>query len=189
MDKYKKELSSYLENHDLGEEEAELLVDWVESGHSIHENPDDFVDRDGKPVSFMSWQWILSDENHPEHRRLMYHRHELNDETVQRMSWFLNGGNELLGYDAYQYLVPYISDMEEVCQEAEALSQNITYILNNIKLTGNPVSEAMDLDDAISAIEVFCELFRDSAKRLSDNNDNCATTGVYHPIFSSYLKN
>ena len=189
MEKCKEELRYYLENHDFDEEEAEQLIDWVESGNSIYDNPDNFTDDEGRPVSYARWQWILSDENHPDHRRLMYHRHEFNDETVQKMSWFLNDGSELVGNDAYQYLVPYISDMEKVCREAATLSENITYILNNIKLTGDPVNEAMDLGDAISAIEVFCELFKESTKRLSDNYENCESIGVYRPIFAEHLRN
>ena len=55
------ELTRYLSMHDLDEEEAELLTEWVNSGHSVYTNPDEQYDDYGEELSYMKWYWRKQD--------------------------------------------------------------------------------------------------------------------------------
>ena len=73
---YFNEFLEYTEKHDLEQEECDLLESWVRNNHSVYDNPDDFLDDYGKPVSFIKWYRILKDKTHPEHERLLKHSWE-----------------------------------------------------------------------------------------------------------------
>lgn len=64
-----KDLLNYLKMHDLDEEEAQLLEEWIGAGNSINENPLHEYDDYGEEVPFMKWYWRQSDPLHPENMR------------------------------------------------------------------------------------------------------------------------
>lgn len=55
------EVTRYLSMHDLDEEEADLLVEWVNSGHSVYTNPDEQYDDYGEELPYMKWYWRKQD--------------------------------------------------------------------------------------------------------------------------------
>jgi len=63
------EFREYLEKHDLDEDEAFLLEEWVNSGHSVYENPWNQYDDYGQEIPFMKWYWRQKDPLHPANRR------------------------------------------------------------------------------------------------------------------------
>lgn len=67
-----RELTDYLNTHDLDEEEAQLLEEWVNAGNSISENPFHEYDDYGNEVPFMKWYWRQQDPLHPQNRRKIY---------------------------------------------------------------------------------------------------------------------
>ena len=70
---YSNELLKYLDFYDLDEEEFLLLEEWISHGNSTYRNPDGFCDLDGAEMDFIRWHWIMQDDTHPEHSRLMNH--------------------------------------------------------------------------------------------------------------------
>ena len=55
------ELTRYLSMHDLDEDEANLLTEWVNSGHSVYTNPDEQYDDYGEELPYMKWYWQKQD--------------------------------------------------------------------------------------------------------------------------------
>lgn len=66
------ELLNYFETHDLDEEEAQLLEEWVNAGNSVDENPFHEYDDYGNEVPFMKWYWRQQDLRHPENTRKIF---------------------------------------------------------------------------------------------------------------------
>lgn len=62
----------YYETHDLDEDEAELIEEWVNAGNSINENPLHEYDDYGKEVPFIKWYHRQQDPLHPENRRKIF---------------------------------------------------------------------------------------------------------------------
>ncbi len=101
------ELKNYLETHDIGEEEAALLEEWVNAGNSINENPLHEYDDYGVEVPFMKWYWREQDLRHPENRRKIFLKEAMRtaikfDDPVEERRFLKNAQyilvNEILMY-------------------------------------------------------------------------------------------
>ena len=76
------EFLDYLNMHDLDEDEYEILADWsIIHNHSVYENPDHFCAHDGVELSYMKWYWILSDNRHPCHKRLIEYQNSKSEDV------------------------------------------------------------------------------------------------------------
>ncbi len=101
------ELRNYLETHDIDEEDAELLEEWVNAGNSINENPFHEYDDYGVEVPFMKWYWRQQDRRHPESRRKILLKEAMRtaikfDDSVEERRFLKNAQytlvNEILMY-------------------------------------------------------------------------------------------
>lgn len=74
-------------------------------------------------------------------------------------TWFLSNGTELKGNEADKYLELYKAKLLKRLAKAENLNRGITEELTSLAMTGCLSQDVMNLEEKLSHIEIYCELY------------------------------
>ncbi len=80
-------------------------------------------------------------------------------------SWFIPDGTELHGRQAYEYLLKLTAEQKDLYQDAVLLQRNIQGVLSSYQPSRNIIVDAMNLDELLSNIDIFCKIYREAYER------------------------
>ncbi len=80
-------------------------------------------------------------------------------------SWFMPDGTELRGRQAYEYLLKLTAEQKDLYQDAVLLQRNIQGVLSSYQPSRNIIVDAMNLDELLSNIDLFCAIYREAYER------------------------
>ena len=80
-------------------------------------------------------------------------------------SWFMPDGTELRGRQAYEYLLKMTAEQKDLYQDAVLLQRNIQGVLSSYQPSRNIIVDAMNLDELLSNIDLFCAIYREAYER------------------------
>ena len=83
----------------------------------------------------------------------------------EEQSWFMPDGTELRGRQAYEYLLKLTAEQKDLYQDAVLLQRNIQGVLSSYQPSRNIIVDAMNLDELLSNIDLFCAIYREAYER------------------------
>ncbi|MEE3488735.1 MAG: hypothetical protein VZT48_11605 [Bulleidia sp.] len=101
-------------------------------------------------------------------------RSDLYKKLSEEQSWFLPDGTEIHGRQAYDYLLKLTAEQKDLYQDAVLLQENIQSVLKSYRHSANIIIDAMNLDELLSNIGLFCAMYREAYERHLGHWASCA---------------
>lgn len=206
------EFLEYLEFHDLDEEEYVALESWVNEGNSPYTNPDRYCDIRGAEISYMKWYRILADHLHPERRRLMNHRRQLEDEAASiygkpkllkakaveflnmdysetslnpGQDWHTGGSSFLTLKETKEHLLTEMKYIKAAFQKLLDLKETVECQMSDLDLTGNLFEDVLNVGELLAEAKISAEEFTGAYKAINTYEEIFRNNGGAIPFTGS----
>ena len=155
---------------------------------------------------------ILADHLHPEHRRLMNHRHRLEDEAVSiygkpklirakaieflnmdysetslnpGQDWYIGGSSFLTLSETKEHLLAEMKYIKAAFKKLLDLKETVECRMSDLDLTGNLFEDVLNVEDLLAEAEIFAEEFTRAYRAINTYEELFRNNGGATPFTGS----